>query len=379
MRLRNYALKLTKGVCIRRVNPDAQYLIMTRKILAALTTIGFVLCVLASPQFAQERGGAGVRVPIGDRSVESRLVLDGAEAEKIRRDLLVAYEESEALIRYFASYEFVRQSNDMKEFDALCQDMALERLRIKQLSAVGFMQEVNNMSYAKNLGNIIKLSQSIRTDEQLKVVLRKVDLYFQAGLLNKTPSTNDADIRGVIAAPAYIAPNCNFDDPSNYPSGVDLGIANGVALALQTAVEVQPADILIFCTTIPNPFRAVFAVLSGIARQVANALKGVASDAAYCESIRLYVEEQLTPDGGQNAIMMNDDYYLTFTYRSVKAAVTKATSLGVPTNCGTQRLTEAAAFFNGSDTFIGTGPQRVDAFKKLRAAYRNIGASSCLQ
>ncbi len=352
---------------------------MTRKILTALATIGFVLFAFVSPNSAQERQ-AGARTSFGDRSQENRLVADLVEVEKLRRDLLAAYDESEALIKFFAGYEFLRQSNAMKDYEAVCQTMEVERARIEQMPATELTLQSNNWPYVRNLNGMAKLAQRIRTDEKLLAVMQKAERASQAGLLSLNSSSAEVNSPGVIAAPAYIAPNCNFDDPSNYPSGVDLGIANGIAIALHTAVEAQPAEFMIFCTLIPNPFRIAFAIAAGIVDQVANALKAVATDAAYCEGLRLYVEEALTPqDGGQTALLMNDNFYLTFMYRSVRSALSKATGTGVPTNCGSTRLTEAAAFFDGSDNFIGTGPQRVDAYKKLRAAYHNIGAAVCQQ
>ena len=352
---------------------------MTRKILTALATTGFVLFAFVSPNSAQERQ-VGTQASVGDRPQEARLVADVIEVEKLRRDLLDAYDESEALIKFFAGYEFLRQSTAMKEYESVCQTLEIERARIAQMPAAELTLQSNNWPYVKNLTGVIKLSKSIRNDEKLLAVMQKAERASQAGLLSLNSSPVEANSRGVISAPSYITPNCNFDDPSNYPSGVDLGIANGIAIALHIAVEAQPAEFMIFCTLIPNPFRIAFAIAAGIVDQVANALKAVATDAAYCEGIRLYVEEALTPqDGGQTAILMNDNFYLTFMYRSVRSALSKATGTGVPTNCGSTRLAEAAAFFDGSDNFIGTGAQRVEAYKKLRAAYHNIGAAVCQQ
>jgi hypothetical protein len=293
--------------------------------------------------------------------------------------LIAAYDESEALIKFLAGYQFVRQSNAMKDYETICETMATERERVEQMSAVELTRQSNNWPYVKNLNRMTKLSQSIRNDEKFQLVMQKVERAFQSGQVSRSSSSaNEVNSREVIASPAYITPTCNFDDPSNYPSGVDLGIANGIAIALHIAVEAQPAEFMIFCVLIPNPFRIAFAIAAGVVDQVANALKAVATDGAYCESIRLFIEEGLTPDGGQIAILMNDNFYLTFMLKSVRAALSKATSTGVPTNCGSQRLTDASAFFDGSDNFTGTGPQRVDAFKKLRSAYHNIGASACV-
>jgi len=350
---------------------------MTKRILTSLATISFVLLALASPNSAQERP-AGSRPLIGVRSQENRQVVDVAAAEKLRADLIAAYDESEALLKYLAGYDFIRQSGAMKDYEEICQNLSNGRALIEQMSTEDLAAQARSWPYARNIGRTVKISRDIRSDVNFQAVLQKAARYSQAGLGSRNASSaRGVDARGVIAAPAYIAPNCNFDDPSTYPSGVDLGIAAGVAIALHVAVEAQPAEFMIFCAIIPNPFRIAFAIAAGIADQVLNALTAVAKDAGYCESIRLYVEEEMS--NGLNAILMNDNYYLTFTYNSIKAALSKATGTGVPTNCGNAKFTQAQAYFDGSGNFTGTGPERVVAYKLLRTAYQNIGASACVQ
>jgi len=357
-----------------------QIRIMTRKILTALVALGFALIVYPSSHSAQERQ-IGDRPAIETRSQENRTVMETGEVEKLRRDLVAAYQESEALIRFLAGYKFLRQSDPMKDYESVCQSLASERLRLEQLSAAELATQTEKWPYARTLDRFVQLSRSIRTDATFQAAIQKAERHFNAEQSGQNSSVaKTMNSRGVIAAPSYIAPNCNFDDPSTYPSGVDLGIAKAVSLALHTAVEAQPSEFMIFCVMIPNPFRIAFAIAAGIADQVLNALEAVAADAAYCETIRLYIEEQLTGSGGGiPAILIDDDYYLTFTYKSVKAALLKATGTGVPTNCGNTRFTEASAFFDGSGSFTGTGPQRVNAYRLLRLAYNNIGASACVQ
>src|SRR5689334_20715359 len=99
---------------------------MTRRILTTLTVISVLLLAFASPRSAQERQ-VGNRTAIGDRSRENRLVVDAVEAEKLRRNLIAAYDESEALIKFLAGYQFVRQSNAMKDYETICETMATER------------------------------------------------------------------------------------------------------------------------------------------------------------------------------------------------------------------------------------------------------------
>lgn len=302
-----------------------------------------------------------------------------SEAESLRNDLIAAYDESEALIRFLAGYSFIRQGSAMKDYELVCQDISIERAQIEQMSVTDLMAQADNLPYAKDLGRLVKTSQSIRTDLKFQKVLEKLERYSQAGLLSRNSASGKwTNSRDVIASPAYIAPNCDFSNPSNYPSGVDIGIAKGIALALHTLTEAQPSEFMIFCLIIPNPFRFITAVAAGIVDQVENALEAVAKDGAYCEAVRLYVEEEMS--NGLNAILMNDNYYLTYTYNTVKAALAAATATTVPINCGNTQFMAAQAYFDGSGNFTGaSGTERVIAYKLLRSAYLNIGASACVQ
>lgn len=351
---------------------------MTKRILSALAAITFVLLVFASPHSAQERQ-IGNSTLNGDRSQQQRQVMSLSEAEVLRNDLIAAYDESEALIRFLAGYSFIRQNSAMKDYELICLDISNERMQIEQMPITDFMAQANSLPYSKDLGRRVKISQTIRTDVKFQRVLEKLERYSQAGLLSRNSSSGKwTNSRDVIASPSYIAPSCDFNDPSNYPSGVDIGIAKGIALALHTLTEAQSSEFMIFCLIVPNPFRFITAVAAGIVDQVVNALEAQAKDGAYCEAIRLYVEEEMS--NNLNAILMNDNFYLTFTYNSVKAALAKATSTGVVTNCGNAQFTAAQAYFDLSGNFTGpSGAERVIAYKLLRTAYLNIGASACVQ
>lgn len=352
---------------------------MTKRILTALTAISFVLLVFASPHSAQEQQVSNLAFS-GDRPQENRRVVSFAEAEKMRGELISALSESEALIRFLAQYSFIRQSKAMKDYEETCQSLAKQRRSIEQMSSAEVMVQANNWPDSHYLNRVIRVAKGVRADVKFQEVLQKAERYAEAGLMTGKPSVvREVNFRGVIAAPNYIAPNCDFTDPSNYPSGTDISIANAVALALHTAADAVPDQFFVFGFGIPNPIHIALVIAAGVADQVLNALQAIAVDGTYCEAIRLFIEVKLINDTGLTAILMTDDFYLTFSLRTIRASLANAASTGVPTNCGSARLTEAQAFFNGSDSFIGTGPQRVDAYKKLRAAYQNIGATSCVQ
>ncbi len=351
---------------------------MTRRILIALTAISFVLLTFTSPQSAQERQ-VGNRTSVGDRPQGNRQILDPETAEKMRSDLVTAYAESEALIKFFAGYEFLRQNQAMEGYEAACELMSKERARVEQLPINEVMLEAGYWPNSESINRIIEVSRTIRTDEKFKDVIKKAEGFSQAGLQSQASSAGkEANSRGVIAAPAYITPNCNFDDPSNFPSGTDLAIANAVGIALHVLYDVLP-DEEGFLFGVPFLPKILLVIAAGITDQITNALAAVAADGRYCEAVRLYIEDKLANESGFTAILMTDDFYLTFTYKTVKASISKAVADGIEINCANARLAEANALFSG-DTFSGTtGANRVIAFKKLRAAFRNIGAAACVQ
>ena len=286
----------------------------------------------------------------------------------------------EALVKFLAGYDFIRQSNAMEDYEMACQKIETERARIERMPVAELMAHPESLPKASALNRVVEVSRSIRTDAKFAEVIQKLELYSKAGLLprNSLSSGKTSNSRNATAAPAYIPPLCNLDDPSNYPSGTDIAIPNGIALGLHTIADGLP-EIIGFFVSIPFPLRAILVIAAYAIDEVTNALRAVAADAAYCEALRLYIEDNLVNDDGYTALFITNDFYLTFLYRSVRSSLNKASNTTIPINCGNARLAEAALLFDGSDKFMGTGPQRVDAYNKLRTVYQNIGASACVQ
>lgn len=353
---------------------------MVRRILTALAAISFALLAFVSPHSAQERQ-AGNGAPIGDRSQGSRQVLDVTEAENLRRDLITAYDETDALLKFLAGYDVIRQSTLMEGYETACQKLETESARIGQMSVAEFMVNTDSMLSMKSISRIIEVSRSIRTDAKLQKVLLKAERLHQRGLLSpKSPlPRKKLNSREVIPPTPGFPPSCNWDDPSNYPSGADLAISNAVGLALHSLADALPG-VLGFFVTVPNFVRTALVIAAYAVDEITNALAAVAGDAVYCERIRLYIEDNLTNDDGFMAILFTNDFYLGYVVKTVRSALTKATSKGIPINCGMTRLNEALAFFDVDDAFSGAnGADRVTAYNKLRVAYQNIGASACVQ
>jgi len=350
---------------------------MTRRMLPTLLAISLALLAYATPQSAQERHiGNGNNSRVAGRS-------DVSSVEELRSELIGVYAETEALINFLAGFDFIRQGDAMKNYEAIRQKLELKRERLAQMSAEQVMAQASDWPDKQFIDRITTLSEGIRSDAKLQEVIHKAELYAQAGnrlTQNPAPDRRSVNSRSVIASPAYIAPTCDYDDPSNYPSGVDLGIAGGVSIALHFAADLAPGELEEACTMIPNPIHIAFAIAAGVADEVKNALTAIATDSAACERTRLNIEDKLKDDRGITTVLVNNDYYLAFMYKSVKASLSVANGKSVPTNCGDARFTEASAFFDGSGNYTGgVGTNRLDAYKLLRAAYQNIGASACVQ
>ncbi|MBS1790827.1 MAG: hypothetical protein JST85_24130 [Acidobacteria bacterium] len=306
--------------------------------------------------------------------------MDTADAETLRRNLVAAYDETDALIRFLAGYEVIRKSDVMEGYELVCQKLETESARIGQMSAAELMMQSDNLPNMSNLIRLAEISRSIRNDAKVQKVLLKAERLSQSGALSKAASS----ARKKLNSPALIPPtpgfppSCNWDDPSTYPSGADLAISNGVALALHALADALPG-ILGFFFTVPNAVRIALVIAAYAVDEVTNALAAVAADAAYCEAVRLLIEKNMTNDEGFMALLFTNDFYLGYLLNTVRSSLTKATNTGIPTNCGNARLTEALTYFDSSDAFTGTGPDRVTVYNKLRAAYQNIGASACVQ
>lgn len=362
--------KPRKGASLWAIIPADRAVDMTRKILVTLATISVALFVFASPKSAQQ---------------EASQIVSPTGVEKVRADFLSVYTETIALLDFLGEYESIRQSETMKNYPLVRQQLVEMRDRVVRMTTeqVTMMARDQDWMDEQFINRVTRLSRQIRTDARFQSIIERVEKMEKAAIGRPRPkaSTNKfGNVRGVIAAPSYIPPNCNYDDPSDYPSGVDLGIASGVQIALKFAADLAPSEYQTGCTMVPNPVHIVFAIAAGVADIVKIALDAIAADAGYCERIRLFVEDKLKDDRGLTTILMNDDFYLTFMLKSVRAALATATTEGVATNCGAARLTAASAFFDGSDNFNGaSGADRVSAYRLLRAAYQNIGAASCVQ
>lgn len=349
---------------------------MNRKVVIALAAISLMLLSSALPHSAQERQ-VGNRAPVGERSQQPRQIVNIADAEKLRGKISVAYMEVEAVIRYLAEFEVARQSLGMSDYEETCADLVEERKRIDAMTVTEFMAQPRSLPDVKTADRVIEILRRIKNDEGLNQAMTKADRYFQEGKIrNSAVKTSAANSRGVIAAPALFPLTCKFSDPRDFPTGADLALANGLALAAHLAADLLPEIFVVLGESIPNPIQIALLIAAFALDEIHNMLQGEQVDGAACEVMRIFIEEQLSADGDVFKLQMQD-FYMRFSYLTVVAAITKARAQGITERCEQAKLNAASQYFNGNGDFTGTGDQRIIALKLLAEAYQNIGASEC--
>ncbi|MFN0112302.1 MAG: hypothetical protein ACKVZH_25860 [Blastocatellia bacterium] len=290
-----------------------------------------------------------------------------AEAEKLRKDVVTAYTELEAAIRFLGEFEVIRQgSSGLKDADEVCESLSTERKRIAKLPVIELVAGFNSLPSAAALSRITQLSQKITTDPQFHEVMKKAERYYQEGRLHLSSAKQSrANSRSVKTAPSFIDPSCDFTDPRDYPSGTDIGIANGIALAAHLAVELVPEILVAFGTSIPNPIYYALRLAAFALDEIVNGFQAAQWNGQWCENFMQFVQDKLSNDDGFVSLMVSDPY-LDLVRRIVRASLDQAASDGiaVPPCAGTNY-----------DLGVATSV-RLDKFKYYRRAYQAIISSA---
>ncbi len=331
--------------------------------------ISFLLMVFAAPQSAQDRQ-VGTRTATSDRSQDSRLVVTVADAEKLRGDIVTAYKELEAAVRFLGEFDVIQHGGSiLKDADAVGDSLASEQQRLANLSTIELVAEYHSLPSSAAIGRITQLAQKITTDPQLYEVMKKADRYFQEGRMHSSSAAKAprANIRSTPSAPSFIDPTCNFSNPRDYPSGADIAIPKGLAIVAAAAAEIVPETITVAGFSAPFPLKAVLVGVAAGLEEIVNGFEGAQWDGAWCEAMMQAIQDGMSSDEGYLAYLMNDPY-LDLVRRVVRSAIDLANGNGIPVQCADARYNEGVA-----------ATSRLDKFKKYRAAYQNIGATTCIQ
>jgi len=315
------------------------------------------------------------RTPMGDRQADSREVISVTDAEKMRGDLVAGYAEVEALLRFYAGYDSIREKPIMVGYEKVCEDLAYEQRRIGELSVEALLAQRRSLPDAQALRRITEMIRRARGDEAYLLSLERADKYFQSKRNSLSPAeVKELRSRSAVSAPSNIKPACDYNDVSDFASPADVAIANGVAIAAQTAYEALPDSFSVAGFSAPNVIRIALVIAAGVSFEVANGLEADNAIGNYCQDLRFFIEDKMKDNGYIVILALPRDKggFLDFVKDSINAIITNAQGAGMLVNaCAQTRLNEANNFYSQG--------KWLEAYKKYQAAYQNIGANSCIQ
>lgn len=352
---------------------------MTRRIF--ISTMAMVILILSPFQqlSAQDARQIEGRAPVSKQS-NQRLTAAQRTPEELRAQLNVLYDEVEATVRHVSDYAIGRDAFQKMGFDeglsGVMSSLAISRKQLQGLSDNSLREVDKSIPNSTDLNNITVGLRKVRTDPDFLAALDRAEQWFNSenGRNTRIEAAN-TNSRSATSAPEFIKPVCHFDNLLNYPSAKDLSIAKAFAFAAEIVFLLIPAEveIPIIGVEAPNPVRIAVAIAWGVLEAISLGLDQARSEGIYCQSLALNIQGALTNDAKFNmSVLLPRDAggFADFLKEMVTAAIQNATTNNIPLQCANFRLNEANNLYNQG--------KWADAYKKYRAAYQNIGASSCL-
>lgn len=365
---------------------------MIKRFLFSITT-AVILTLSLVQQLSAQDGRQITRSPIINQSAP-RSTVTPKTPEQIRAELVAVYVEAEATFKYLSRYAIARDSFQQSRFGEVSDVIAnvAESRKLIEAMPDSYLEIMyNSFPDSKAVSRLANGLRKIREDASLQAVMERSDKWYssESARVSRGEDAN-ADLRSSPSAPSFIKPVCHFDNLNNYPSATDVGIAKGVAFALEIVTLLIPPtfEVPIIGVDIPSPVRIIAAIAWGVSYAIVIGLENARDEGTYCMNLAFTIQgvrddETLgiisllmppTKINGGTAI----GGYADFLQEFVTAAITNAKNRGITipmgtvTDCATERLNEANSLY-------GQGNKYVEAFKKYRAAYQNIGASVCVQ
>jgi len=349
---------------------------MTRKLFLLIAAMAILVLSPMQQLSAQEGKQISGRAPLGKQSNQRQAVAQRTP-EQLRSELNVLYDELEATVKFVSGYAIGRDSFQKMGFDGGMPDvvsaLTASRKQWEGMSDNSLVAVSNGIPNEADLNKITVSLQKMRVDPDFLAALNRVEKSFNS---ESGRSLREAgNTRSAPSAPAFIKPVCHFDNLLNYPSAKDLSIAKAFAFIAEIVFLLVPSEveIPIIGVEAPNPVRIALAIAWGILEAISLGLDQARSEGVYCQSLALNIQGALTNDAKFNmSVMLPRDAggFADFLKEMVTAAIQNATTNNIPLQCASTRLAEANAFYDQG--------KWVDAYKKYRAAYQNIGASMCI-
>jgi hypothetical protein len=179
-----------------------------------------------------------------------------------------------------------------------------------------------------------------------------------------------AGLRSSPSAPAFTRPVCNFNNLVDFPSAADIGIAKGVLLAIDVIINsLNPS----LGNNVPNPAYYIAVAAKTISKGVVLGLEEPRDAGLWCQDMAFNLQGAMMSDSSFiDAVLFppSSGGFLEFLKDFIPAIIQKASEKGVSTWCANDRLAEANSFYNQN--------KWLEAYKKYRTAYANIGAAECV-
>lgn len=346
---------------------------MTKRFLITVTILLGVMIAPAEQLWAQDGRQTGEnRTPIS-RNQDSRDVTVHRNVQQLRAEIKGLFDEADATFGFLAQYSIAQDSvqksgdDDMAE---VLKRVAEIRAEFAAYSDSSLLLVSGGLPDSVTMERLTSTLRKIRTDAAYQASLDRAEKWFLSEKnRSSVADTEKAGVRSAPSAPAFTRPVCNFYNITDFPSAVDTGIAKGVVLAIEIIINsLNPS----LGNNVPNPAYFIAVAAKGISKAIAIGLDGARDAGLWCQDIAFYMQGALMTDGlFYDAILFppSSGGYIEFLKDILPALITKAQEKGIPTWCASDRMAEGNNFYNQS--------KWVDAYKKYRTAYANIGAAEC--
>lgn len=333
-----------------------------------------ILILLSSnPLLAQDRQVDSNRTPIVRQS-EPRIAVTERSPAQLRADMLAVCDEAEATFNFLARYSIAEsgiQKIGYENISEVLGQIAESRKQIEEFPD-SYLQLMNySFPDSGTLDRLAISLRAMRTDERFQVSLGKAEKWFSENKGNARAQGTTVGVRTAPSAPAFIRQSCDFRNLTDFPSAADVGIAQGVALAVDVVLLFLDIDA---GNNVPNPAYFIAVAAKAIVGPIVLGLEGARDAGLWCQDLAFNMQGALTTDGQFVVSFLLppsaggfEDYLKDF----VEAVIQRATENGIPTNCASTRLSEGIAYYNANDWS--------NAYKKFRTAYANIAADTCVQ
>lgn len=349
---------------------------MTRRIFFSIAAISILILSPANQLFAHGTGRMETRAtangqPNNPQSASQRT------PEQLRAQLNAMYDEMEATMKYISDYTIGKNAFEKIGFEGFADlkgVIATSRKQFQGMSDDQLREAGKSLPSTTNLNKITASLHKLRTEPEFKAVLERTEQMFNGRAGKSGSDAAGLNSRSTPSAPSFIKPLCHFDDLNNYPSAKDVAISKGFSLAGEIALLIIPdsLEVPVVGVETPNPLRIAAAIVWGVMEAITIGLEEARSEGVYCQNLAMGMQGLMTDDAqfGVTVLLPRDaGGFADFLKDMVTECIQIAQANGINIQCASARLADANNFYNQG--------KWVDAYKRYRSAYQNIGSTTC--